>query len=127
MLPHDLERAVAAAAEEAATELINRTESGKDIKGAAFKAYKPSYLKYKKSIGKWRGWVNLTLTGDMLKAIHTRVEKGAGYVQAVIYMNPDQTEKAKENQERGREFFGLTAKQIKALVTRIKEELFSGR
>ena len=87
------------------TGIINRTQSGKDVKRNAFKKYSASYQKKK------GGKVNLTATGAMLHAISSKnIKNGLRF-----YFNASsETKKASWNQKL-RKFFGVDKTQVKYL------------
>ena len=93
------------------TGIINRTQSGKDVKGKGFKKYSSAYAKKK------GGKVNLTDTGAMLQAISNKnIPNGVRF-----YFNASaETKKASWNQKL-RKFFGVDKEQIKYLKKKMSK------
>ena len=91
------------------TGIINRTQSGKDVKGKGFKKYSTAYAKKK------GGTVNLTDTGAMLQAISNKnIPNGVRF-----YFNASaETNKAAFNQKL-RKFFGVDKDQVKYLKKKL--------
>lgn len=48
--------------------IVTRTQAGQDVRGASFAPYSPGYRRVKEAIGAGSN-VNLTLSGEMLRAI----------------------------------------------------------
>lgn len=117
------EKILARALEEEITEIQERTQGGKDAKGATFKKYSDSYAKYKSSRnskGQSRkiSPPDLTYSGDMLRSITSKVQRlGAGLL-GTIFLTGNAATKARENQKT-RNFFGFSKEQIQ----RIKDKL----
>ncbi len=121
--------------------MIRRTQSGQDVNGQTFTPYTPAYNKRKASLksgfttrtGK-RGRnakqvkgpfsapplkVDLTLSGNMLAAIQTKVEDtNEGTVATVFFNSALEAAKAQGNQRR-RRFFGFAAEQIKRITRKL--------
>lgn len=95
-------------ANEIKADIIQRTQSGKDINERSFKPYSKSYAKTKST-----RTVNLTVKQQMLNAIDWKQIKGG----IRFYFNSkEQNDKAYENQyKNGRKFFGLSIKDKKAI------------
>ena len=104
--------------------IIERTQSGEDINGKAFKQYSKDYAEIK---GVSRGDVDLTFFGDMLAGINGENEGAT----VKLFMEPDQVPKA-YNHNVGdtlprRTFFGLTNSEIESIagglgIARIADE-----
>lgn len=93
------------------TGIINRTQSGKDVKLSSFKPYSKAYKKIK------GGTVNLTKTGAMLHAISNKnIPNGLRF-----YFNASaETKKASYNQKM-RKFFGVDRNQVKYLKAKMSK------
>jgi hypothetical protein len=99
--------------------IIERTKSGVDINGKAFKNYSKSYIESDefKAFGKNKKEVNLTLSGAMLDTMDIISEDG----NKITIGWDDDTEIAKAfNHNTGdtvskRQFFGLKSKDIKEI------------
>lgn len=101
--------------------LIKRTRSGKDVRGQFFKSYTPKYAEKRASMGLQKNPVNLTVTGELLDTISTKIEdSGNGKFKLNLEIANGQKEKAKGLQKK-REFFGNSQEQEKLLLKRLKE------
>lgn len=127
-LLENLKARMSRAIQKSEREIIKRTQSGKEINGAAFKPYSPEYKKQKNSRGKKRRQdalgrgdvVNLTLTGNMLQAITHTVDVEGNAVIGKIYFNGEfEAKKARWNMVK-RPFFGLSKSQMKYILTQLK-------
>ena len=100
---------------EVITDVIVRTQHGKDINNRAFKKYSPSYKKAKaKSFGTK---VNLTRTGKMLNSITwKKIRNGI----RVYIASKAERDKAVGNQKT-RKFMGLDRRQKERIANRIGE------
>jgi hypothetical protein len=107
--------------------IIDRTESGVDVSGKKFKNYSDEYVGSLpfKAFGKSANDVNLTQTGAMLGTIDIIQDKG----NKIKIGWEDPTENAKAyNHNAGdtvkkREFFGLTAADLKSISAEFKPDL----
>lgn len=105
-------------ATEAINYMIERTQSGHDIKGDKFKAYTEDYADKK---GVSRGDVDLTLFGDMLSSIVSDFQGD----EVIIQMAGDLEIKKAYNHNVGdtlpkRTFFGLTRDEAKNIAEKIR-------
>jgi len=113
------EKALARAMETAAREIQKRTQSGQDAAGSPFKKYSDAYRKFKQKKGR-TGNVDLTFTGDMLRAMSTTVERVAsGLIGTIKFNSADAATKAKANMKR-RKFFELSREQIEKITNAIR-------
>ena len=113
--------------EQETTEIIQRTQSGRDAKGRPFKPYSRKYAEYRVDHGRFTSPVDLTFTGDMLKAIHSKVRKnGSDRLEGVIYLSANEADKARSNMKK-RKFFGLSKKQRKDLLNLLRRNILDGR
>ena len=123
-LRKNLEKAM----ELAATEIIRRTQSGKDADGRKFKKYTKRYAAIKKETGKGRNvsTVDLTLEGPMLKAIHSKVKLNTrDRLEGIIHItDKEQASKARGNMKK-RKFFAFSKKQRKDLLKIIRRNLIN--
>lgn len=94
-------------------DIINRTQSGKDINNKTFKPYTKQYAQIKKRFG---GKVNLTVTGNMLNSIDSKtIPNGLRF-----YINStNEKKKALGNIKNGRRFMGIDSK----LKAKIKQRI----
>lgn len=121
------------------TRLIDRTQAGQTVSGAPMKAYSPAYAAWKGGSGRSKRGSSskafhnanasksthpdLTLSGDMLKAITHGVTRLGANIQATISLSrPDQEGKAQGNQA-ARRFFGLSQEQKKKITERIRKAI----
>lgn len=137
------------AVDDEVTRMIRRTRDGKDVDGGNFAPYTPAYNKFKASFksgfvtrnrdrknggfkkGKNAGQVkgqysatpqkpDLTLSGNMLASIQSKVEDtSTGAVATVFFNSALEAAKAQGNQKK-RRFFGFAEEQVQ----RIKRKLF---
>ena len=134
------------AMEEAAREIVERTQSGKDYQDRAFKKYSDSYAAWKtgftrsgkrrrekiksgKRAGKMRyakinfgagGNVNLTLTGRMLQNVTTTFWRTATeLIGRITFSSQLEANKARGNMAT-RKFFALSRKQIESITNKLK-------
>jgi len=106
--------------------IIDRTASGVDVSGKSFKKYSTNYLESDtfKAFGK-SGDVDMELTGGMLGLIDIISDKGS----KITIGWDDATENAKAyNHNFGdtlpkRQFFGITADDVKAISKEFKPDL----
>jgi hypothetical protein len=145
VLKEKLEKAKAnlkSAVDDEVTRMVLRTRNGKDIDGSNFAPYTPAYNKRKASLksgfttrtgkkGKNAKQVkgsysatpqkpDLTLSGNMLASIQTKVEDtSTGAVATVFFNSALEAAKAQGNQKK-RRFFGFAEEQVQ----RIKRKLF---
>lgn len=110
-----LERAM----EEAAGEIVQRTQSGKDVNGSGFKAYSKEYAKTKSKSGR-SSKPDLTFSGRMLTSITSKVEETSTGIVGRIFFPSSQSVKARANQAI-RRFFGLSKKQIDKLTDALRQ------
>lgn len=107
------------ALEEQKKAIIERTRSGKDIRGQYFKGYTPGYAKKRAKMSLQTHPVNLTVTGDLLDTIETKIEQlGNGNFKLNLEIADEQKDKARGLQKK-REFFGNSKAQEKALIERL--------
>ena len=101
--------------------LIKRTRSGKDVRGQFFKGYTPKYAEKRASMGLQKNPVDLTVTGELLDSILTKVESGLnGKFKLNLEIANGQKDKAKGLQKK-REFFGNSKEQEKLLLKRLND------
>ena len=106
---------------EAAKEIRVRTEDkGLDVKGQGFRAYSPSYSKYRAETGR-STTPNLSYSGRMLGAMAKGVR--ASKDKAVITLSGAEGGKAYTNEARGREFFSLSESQVDKLAQKYLDSI----
>lgn len=102
--------------------VIERTQSGEDIRGNAFKPYSPAYAERK---GVSRFDVDLTLTENMLNSVtptkdEIKIKVGRGINTKKAYNHCVGSTLPKRN------FFGLLQKDAKAIAQSVYDDLISG-
>jgi hypothetical protein len=125
------------------TRIVRRTMDGKDVDGKSFAPYTPAYNRAKAKLksgfvtrsgksGKYAKQlkgdfstpalpVDLTLSGNMLAAIQTKVEETSTGATATIFFNSAlEALKAQGNQVR-RHFFGLSDEQVERIKRKVTE------
>lgn len=101
--------------------IIQRTESGLNVRGNSFKEYPESYKKSEsfEAFSKSSGDVNLTLEGNMLNSINT-IEASGNYFK-VGFTDELNTLKAYNHNTgdtvRKREFFGINKKEMNEILS----------
>lgn len=96
----------------------SRTQKGKGAEGD-LKEYAPSTLK--KKIKDGRGsTVNLTQTGNMLDAMHSKVEENSDGLLGKIFFLPQEQKKAFWNIQLRPNFFALSKQQLSNIVKRLR-------
>jgi hypothetical protein len=131
------------ALEDEATRIVLRTRSGLDVDGKPFARYSDSYNQFKAKfrsgfitrtgkrgknarqlIGKFSATpqqVDLTLSGQMLNAIQTKVETTPEGATGTIFFNStEEAVKAQGNQKK-RQFFGLSDEQVQRIKAKLTE------
>lgn len=120
------------AIEDATTEIVVRTKSGKDVNGSSFIPYSPSYAKVRAKLGRNTSPVDLTLTGHMLASLTLTFEESDTKLTGIYKSNdtrvvmpnggdsPTAAEKVQYNQGT-RPFFGLSDEQVKEIKDRVNE------
>ena len=100
-----------AVATEAINLIKNRTDTGLDVRGRAFKPYSPSYVKDIdfKIAGKKKNEVNLQFTGEMINEIEV-LNQGTGFI-VIGYQEGESNKRVSYNKDKGREFLGITEKE----------------
>lgn len=114
--------------EEAAREIIERTQDGLDYQKSSFDSYSTPYAKFRAKKGRAISPVNLLFTGSMLRSIRTKVQKiGRGYL-GLIYVGAQHIDKARGAMKgygragyKLRKFFLLSKEQLEKLKTTIRE------
>ena len=109
---------LARAMEEAAGEIVKRTQSGRGVEGGGFAKYTPEYAAFKAKSGR-KTTPDLTFSGKMLASITSKVEEYPGGLIGRIYFSASQAVKAAANQKL-RRFFGLSKKQINEMTEKIR-------
>ena len=111
---------------DAAAEIVQRTLSGRDMRGGEFRQYAPMTKRKKIAEGKQSDPVNLTETGQMLKSIKTTVQTLANSLVGRIFFTGGgaSTKASKHMQGAGvpkREFFGLSKEQVEKIRKGLKK------
>ena len=133
-----LERDFAIEIADTVRDIKQRTRSGSLIDGGSMQPYNKEYAALKGGSGrskrntKSKRFFNsvskstkpdLTLTGEMLKAITYKTKKlGTKLIAEIFFSRPDQEGKAQAN-NKTRPFFGLSEKQKKDLINFIRNKL----
>jgi hypothetical protein len=98
-----------------------RLDANLDVNNARFKEYHPDYAKRK---GVDPSNVNMELTGRMRGSMTWATQRsGWKYVGRIFLNSAAQLAKAKGNTERGREWFGFTARQWEVFMERLEARL----
>lgn len=100
---------------EAVTQIVKRTQAGKDVNGASFKPYKESYAEYRRGKARQAVPVNLTFSAKMLNAIKNEATAS----RARIYITGIEGVKAWGNTNKGRRFFDLSQDQLNSIITKV--------
>lgn len=115
------EKILAQQMELAATEIVQRTQSGHSVNGSTFEPYSEGYRKYKSKRGR-RTTPDLTFTGHMLGSLTTKIiNQGAYLLGQIFFSSSREADKAKYNQK-SREFFGLSKQQIDKLTKALNKQ-----
>ena len=113
--------------QEAVERIIERTQSGKDVKGKDFKSYTKDYAELK---GVSRGDVDLTLFGDMLLAIdgesdgdrvRLRID-GEEAAKAYGHVTGFKGHPTIPSGKYKRDFFGLTNEEAETIAESVRDE-----
>lgn len=113
------ERELKLAINDAATEIVTRTRSQKDARGATFKALTPIYKKFKARKGR-AAVPDLTYSGKMLASITSTVERLAdGLLGRIFFSSQKEAEKARGNMKI-RKFFELSKDQVNKIRNRLQ-------
>jgi hypothetical protein len=99
-------------------EIRKQTERGRDINGAQFKPYTPKYRKFRQKKGRSIR-PNLLFSGRMLGGMRAIGRKGV----AKVILTGQQGLKGWANEERGREFFGLTRGAAESVIRRVSKQV----
>lgn len=110
-----LERAM----EEAAGEIVSRTQAGQSVDGGSFQRYSPEYAAAKSKTGRSTK-PDLTYTGAMLNSITSKVEESGQGLIGRIFVPASQAVKARANQKL-RRFIGLSKKQIEKMTDALRQ------
>lgn len=133
-LQDDSERILAQEIEIARGEIDARTQAGVDVDGSPFIPYSSLYKAEREARG-YSGDVNLTITGTMLRAMTSRVERVANGIAGVLFFisgRPDggsNAEIARKHNEgdygtgrkKVRKFFALSEKQIREIISNVRK------
>jgi len=96
--------------------IVNRTGQGLDKFNKPFKPYSKSYtgsLEFIRS-AKAQALVNLRVTGEMLARL-TVVSHGVGFIK-IGFSDATANDKAEFNLENGRDFLGITLKDLEGIL-----------
>ena len=101
-----------------------RIQAGLDVNNTAFTEYSEQYEKAKRAAGRNTATVDMTYSGRMLAAITWSAQRsGWKYIGRIFLNSAAQLAKAKGNTERGREWFGFTARQWQVFMERLQARL----
>lgn len=70
-----------------AAEIVKRASEGKEIEGGSLASYSAGYKKYKSRIGR-NSNVNMTLSGQLLRSIQSKIERAGKDLIGRIFVNP---------------------------------------
>lgn len=111
---------------------------GKTFDKRSLGKYSEGYKKLRMASGRSGSPVDLTVTGSMLQSMDVKIESIKNkFVTGIIYFRDVKSiapkafggraasapDKAKWITEKGRKFFGITTKQTKEMIARIKNKL----
>lgn len=97
-----------------------RTQSGVDLYGSPFKDYSLYWAQERASRGLQTDVVDLTFTGRMFSSMKTRVSSSGTKINGEIYFINNQDDKVFELEKGGRRFFGLTDKQVRNILEKLR-------
>lgn len=121
-LEKQIEKAVTEVAGDAILEIVQRTESGKSVNGGSFKSYTPEYRKFRSKKNR-STTPDLRFTGRMLGSITQRVRKrGKSWIAEIFFASALEDKKAQANQKI-RDFFGLSKKQLRTAEQNLKRAI----
>lgn len=103
-----------------ANQIKARTQAGVDLYGSPFKDYSLYWAQERASRGLQTDIVDLTFTGRMLNSMRTRVSSSGTKIYGEIYFTGNQDDKVFELEKDGRRFFGLTDKQVRNIITKLR-------
>lgn len=112
-----VEKQLPLVANEIISDIVLRTQSGRDVNNKAFKKYSEDYANKKGSTK-----VNLTASNDMLNSITWTTLKGNKKGIKLYFSSTNQHNKAKGNQKT-RKFFGLSTQQRKQLIKDLQKAM----
>lgn len=92
--------------------IIERTRSGRDIRGQFFQGYTDKYKPRREKLGLQTHPVDLTITGSLLDTIETKIIATGNRIEAILKIAKQNQLKA-EGLSKKREFFGLSQERIK--------------
>jgi len=97
--------------------IIDRTRKGLDKNNVPFRGYSENYKDHIdfQNAGK-SNRVNLTLTGEMLNTLEVQAH-GPGFIR-IGFSDTDSNDKAFYSREKGRDFLGISAKDLQLLLTK---------
>jgi len=102
-------------ANEIITDIVTRTQSGKDVNNKKFESYSPEYGKAKKKTHGSK--VNLTVSGKMLNAITwKKIDNGLRF-----YVASKQERSKAVGNSKTRKFMGLDLRQRKRIAQKISK------
>lgn len=103
-----------------AEQIKARTQQGVDLYGVPFKDYSLYWAQERASRGLRTDIVDLTFTGRMLNSMKTRVSSGETKIYGEIYFTGNQDDKVFALEKDGRRFFGLTDKQVRNILQKLR-------
>ena len=123
-LEEALKRRVKLVGTESRNQLVARVQSGLDRQGVSFAPYSSEYRKFKAKSGRQVDPVNLTFRFQMLRALSVQELSGEGQIGFdIIFLSAKEREKAQNNINNGRDFFGLTRQESDNVVMKLKEAI----
>lgn len=117
------------------TKMRYDTSKGKDIDGKRFEGYAASTRRKRNDKGRNSSFVDLTWTGNMLRAMQYKVRQSGGFLEGTIYFFGGQADKARANLLGGRvgkknpairpprKFFGVSKGMLSRITARIRKAL----
>lgn len=105
----------------ARTEIIGRSQRGRDFEDVPFVEYSKGYAKWKSDKGRQVDTPDLTFSGDMMRAIQTTVEeRPQSLIGKLYFAGAGEAAKARAIQ-RLRKFFALSIEQIQRIIRAIND------
>lgn len=103
------ERKLERFASDAVTGIDVRTRRGKNAQQRGLGTYRPSYQAYRKSVGRTGDTIELSLTGNMLRAMTYRVKRIGKRLTAEIFFNNTVTTSPKSRFGGGQRYTSIEA------------------
>jgi len=100
----------------AKTEIVGRTNQGRDVDDSTFEPYSDDYARWRKQRGYQVDPPNLTITGNMLQAIDSRIEERPGSLTGILLFAAQREAVKARSVNKLREFFALSKDRIEKIL-----------